>query len=342
MKRAWKYFFLIIVLLIATQLIAVFYPNSYDVPEFKERPGTKYWHLTTGSKIGYTLIPGQGIKKASPIIFLQGGPGGFITDSNIDLLGSLSDDGYDVYLYDQIGSGHSSRLEDVNEYTAERHKRDLEAIVSEIKADKVILIGQSWGAILATLYIADNPLKVEKAIFTGPGPIAPFNDAALQLPAPDSLDLKEPASNNRMANREANNVRTRIASFMATTNGKKMMTDKEADNFQSYLNDKLNKATVANPDNAVPAEGGGGYYVQIMTYKSLFNTKDPRQALKGLPIPILLLRGQYDNQKWGVTKEYLDLFANHKLVIVKDAGHSIATEQPIIYENEIRSFLKQR
>lgn len=339
MKRFFKYALIFIVLVIAFLALIIFYPNSYDVAQFKERKGTKYWNLPTGSKIGYTLVPAKGVKKASPIIFLQGGPGGFITDNNIETLGKLSEEGYDVYLYDQVGSGHSERLDDIAEYTADRHKKDLEAIVAKIGADKVILIGQSWGAILATLYIADNPLKVEEVIFTGPGPIAPFNDEILKLPAPDSLDLKEPAFNNSMANREASNIRTRITSFMATTNGKKLMSDKEADDFQTYLNDKLNKATVANPDNAVPAQGGGGYYAQIMTYKSLFSIKDPRPALKDLPIPILVLKGQYDNQKWGAAKEYLDLFPNHKLVIVKDAGHSIATEQSGIYLNEIRSFL---
>jgi pimeloyl-ACP methyl ester carboxylesterase len=51
----------------------------------------------------------------------------------------------DVYLYDQIGSGWSDRLDDIRQYTALRHKKDLEAIVQAIGAEKVILIGQSWG-----------------------------------------------------------------------------------------------------------------------------------------------------------------------------------------------------
>ena len=341
MKRTVKYIALAIALLLGWMAFSVLYPNSYDVPQFKERKGTKYWNLSTGSRIGYTFMPAKGVRKSSPVLFLQGGPGGFITDKNIGLLGQLSDDGYDVYLYDQIGSGHSARLNDITEYTADRHKKDLEAIVAEIKADKVILIGQSWGTILATLYVADNPSKVEKVVFTGPAPIAPFNNDALQQPAPDSLDLKEPVFNNRDANLKANNLRTRAASFMAAVNGKKLMTDKEADDFQTYLNSQLNKATVANPDNAVPAQAGGGYYAQIMTYNSLLlQTKDPRPRLKRLAIPTLVIRGQYDNQKWGAAKEYLDLFPNHKLVLVKNAGHSVATEHPEIYVNEIRSFLK--
>jgi proline iminopeptidase len=341
MKRALKYIALVIVLLVGWLLFSILYPNSYDVPQFKERQGTKYWNLPTGSTIGYTLIPAKGTKKALPVLFLQGGPGGLITNKNIELFSKLSDDGYDVYLYDQIGSGHSARLEDITEYTAERHKKDLEAIVSEIKADKIILIGQSWGAILATLYIADNPYKVSKAVFTGPGPIAPFNYELLQQPAPDSLDLKEPSFNNRDANLKANNLRTRVASFMATVNGKKLMSDKEADDFQTYLNGKLNKATVADPSNALTAQGGGGYYAQVMTYNSLLSqTKDPRPRLKGLAIPILVIRGQYDNQKWGAAKEYLDLFPNHRLIVVKNAGHSVTTEHPAIFINEIRYFLK--
>ena len=340
MKRTLKYISLAIVLLIAWLLFAILYPNTYDVAQFKERPGTKYWNLSTGSKIGYTLIPGKGIKKAPPVIFLQGGPGGFITDNDVEILGKLSQYGYDVYLYDQIGSGHSARLEDINEYTPERHKNDLEAIIAEIKAEKVILIGQSWGAILATLYIADNPKKVEKAIFTGPGPIAPFSTEALQRQIPDSLDLKESSFNNKEANLKANNIRTRATAIIARAFGKKLMPDDEADDFQTYLNIELNKATVADIKNAKEAPGGGGFYVQIMTFQNIASVKNPRPALKGLPIPILVLKGQYDNQKWGAASEYLELFPNHKLVIVNKTGHSIATERPDIYLNEIISFLK--
>ncbi len=59
---------------------------------------------------------------------------------NIKSLTSLNDDGYDVYLYDQIVGGFSNRLENIEEYTAERHKKDLQAIVNIIGTEKVILI----------------------------------------------------------------------------------------------------------------------------------------------------------------------------------------------------------
>lgn len=83
----------------------------------------------------------------------------------------FSEEGFDIFLYDQIGSEQSERLADINEYTADRHKKDLEELIKKIGSEKVILIGQSWGAILATLFIADSPEKVEKVVLTGAGPI---------------------------------------------------------------------------------------------------------------------------------------------------------------------------
>lgn len=93
--------------------------RSYNVPQLQKRASTQYWDLPTNSRIGYTLISAKNKKKPYPIIYLHGGPGGFVTERDITMLSPLSDDGYDVYLYDQIGSGQSDRLENINEYTVQ-------------------------------------------------------------------------------------------------------------------------------------------------------------------------------------------------------------------------------
>jgi proline iminopeptidase len=319
----------------------LFVPRTYDVPHVKELKSTLYWNLPTGSQIAYTLIPAKGIKKASPIIFLQGGPGGFYTERTIELFRSFSEIGYDIYLYDQIGGGHSARLKNIREYTADRHKRDLEEIVRKIGSEKVILIAQSWGAILATLFIADNPTKVEKIVFTGPGPIQPMNMELAKQASPDSLQLREPNFSNAQANKSVQNIRSKLTMKWALLFGKKLASDTEADDFQTLLNKKLNKSTVCDTSIDVRAEGGGGYYVQVMTIKSLANVKDPRPVLKKSKIPVLVMKGQCDNQKWGFTNEYLQLFTNHRLVIIKNAGHSISREQPDLYLKTICDFLSE-
>jgi proline iminopeptidase len=330
-------FLLLIGLLVISSLL--FIPRSYNVPQSKVRQDIHYWDLTTGSKIAYTLIPAKGIKKPYPIIFLQGGPGGFYSDRTIELFKPFAEKGFDVYLYDQIGGGNSARLENIGEYTADRHKRDLEEIVKTIGSEKAILIGQSWGAILATLFLADNPGKVDRIIFTSPGPVQPIQTELANLMPPDSLRLREPQYSNTEANATVQNLRSKLVSKWALVFESKLASDKEVDDFQTLLNNKLNTSTVCDTSLDTKDEGGGGFYAQVMTLRSLSSVKDPRPVLKKSIVPVIIMKGQCDNQKWGFTNEYLQLFQNHKFVIIPNAGHSISLEQPDLYLKTISDFL---
>lgn len=287
------------------------------------------------------IIPAKGVKKPFPIIFLNGGPGGSITDGDIRLRSQLAYDGFDIYLYDQIGSGQSERLKDITEYTADRHRRDLEEIIKKVDADKVILIGQSWGAVLAVLFAAENQDKIKKIIFTCPGPIYPVRWELATIKAPDSLNLYDPLFTNAQGNEKANNLRTKAMAFCVTVFGKKLASDKEADDFETYLDYKVNKSTVMDTTKIGKAEAGGGFYASVMTFNSLSKVQDPRPKIRNSTISILVMKAQYDNQKWGFTNEYCELFTNPQLIIIPNAGHAISVEQPELYIKTIRDFLKE-
>lgn len=327
---------------IAVLLIAVFWPRSYGTPPLVERPDTRYWDLPTGSRIAYTLIPSSGVKKPYPIICLHGGPGGAFGNESIRTLAPLAADGYDIYLYDQIGGGESARLANIREYTADRHKRDLEAIVQKIGATKVILLGHSWGAILAVLYAADNPDRIDRIILTGPGPIYPIRSGLAGEPSPDSLHLHEPYYSNKQGNEQANNIRTRVTAFFATNFGIKLASDREADDFGGYLGALTERSTVADTAEIgkIRQAPGAGFYCGLMTMHSLLTIPDPRPKLRNAAIPLLVMKGQYDNQKWGYTHEYIGLFPNHRLFVIPNAGHSISRERPDQFLSLTRDFLK--
>ncbi|NTW24254.1 MAG: alpha/beta hydrolase [Lentimicrobium sp.] len=344
MKKVFRIPALLLILIIAFMLIIILIPRQYNVPEYHPKAGVKYWLLSTGSEIGYSLIAAQGVKKPYPVIFLQGGPGGPIYDRNIDLLSPLAEDGFDVYLYDQVGCGSSVRLDKIEDYTVDRHRRDLEEIVKMIGARKVILIGQSWGAILATQYIAYNPDKVERTVFTGPGPLMPLNNDLQSLKAPDSLNLISPTYTNRQGKDKIYNIRASVVEFCARFFNWKLASDKEMDAFSTLLNHEMGKSTVCDTSYLSEVnniESGSGYYSMIKTAQSFNKVPDIRQKLANSNIPVLLLRGQCDGIKWGYANEYLQLFKNHRLVIVYGAGHSIGIEQPKVYLQEIRQFLSE-
>ena len=329
-----------LLLSLAILLMKVFLPRNYDVPSMPPRAATQYWFLPTGSKIAYTYVAAKGQEKPFPIIYLHGGPGGCIFERNITLLSALSEDGYTLYFYDQIGSGLSGRLADISQYTVERHIKDLKAIIDKTGAGKAILIGQSWGAVLAALFAAGYPEKVDQLIFTSPGPIYPVHMELANRKAPDSLFLRAPYYSNKQGNEHANNLRTKVMALVATTFHQKLASDKEADDFATYLNFELNKSTLCDTSIISTPEAGYGFYASILTYQSLLQVQDPRPEIKKSNIPVLVMKGQCDNQRWGFTNEYLELFAHHQLAVIPDAGHAISLEQPEIYIKTIRRFLR--
>ena len=314
-------------------------PSKQDTLSITPRQSTKYWDLKTGSKIAYTFIEGKGDKKSSPVIYLHGGPGGYVHSKVIEVLGQLTEDGFDVYLYDQIGCGLSARLENVSEYTAIRHQKDLEAIVELLEAKKAILVGQSWGGSLATLFAADNVNKVDRIILTCPGTIKPeYDDSLEDLEAPDSLNLKDPLDVNGDVIAFALKPRY-IAIRVWALFGKKLASDEEADSYLNKMAEGFTKGLVYDPSKTLAEEGGGGGYCNIKTPTSYSKLTDPRPKLKGNTIPVLIIKGQYDNIPWGNTSEYINIFRNSQLKIVKNAGHDVYIEKPNEYLQAMKTFL---
>lgn len=323
-------------------LISIALPASYDVAVKKERDSTKYWDLQTGSRIAYTFLTSNSPNKYRyPLIYLHGGPGAGITEKEIETYRQLSEKGYDVYLYDQVGCGLSERLSNANEYSAERHLADLAEIVKSVSSDKVVLVGQSWGSILAVSFLAKNLELVHKLVITAPAPIQPANKKFESVTPPDSLHLQPPVFTNKPASKKATTLRTRVTYYLARKYGVKLANDEEADRFATYMTTELNKAMVCDVKNAVVAEGTEGLYVNYLTSKSISRITDQRPVLSKLETPVLVMKAQCDNQLWGYTTEYFSIFKNHQFAFIKNAGHNIFLEQPAAYINAINEFLKQ-
>lgn len=103
------------------------------------------------------------------LVVLHGGPGG---DYRALLNCSrFSNDGFFVVLYDQRGSGLSRRHEK-GIYTVQLFIDDLDAVVRHYRRrpdQKLFLMGQSWGAMLATAYVNDHPGDVSGVVLSEPG-----------------------------------------------------------------------------------------------------------------------------------------------------------------------------
>lgn len=117
-----------------------------------------------------------GHEDSTLIICIHGGPG-----ANYRYLlncKSLADKGYRVVYYDQRGSGLSERFPEewyanFGSNTVEKvFYDDLNGVIKHYKThenQKVVLIGHSWGAMLATGFTGKNPTMVDGLIIAEPG-----------------------------------------------------------------------------------------------------------------------------------------------------------------------------
>lgn len=335
-RRALPHGFVSVSLLVLTLggALLVFQPMDVEYVAMEPTADTRYWDLPTGSRIAYWHRPAGSPGQLSPVVFLHGGPGAPGGLSPGEAGEVLAEAGFDVYDYHQVGSGLSSRLDDVSLYTVERHVDDLEAIRREIGAERLVLIGGSWGGTLASHYMARYPDRVERAVFASPGAIWSPGLAGRDGPVPESdgdeVDVVADAATLRFG----------VAYYLLQINPRaahNLAPDEELSGFFQPLLAQIIAGDVAPcgeaaeeeassgrrlPDGWVPA--GYGFYAMMVTSASLERSVDPRDGLREVDVPVLVLRGECDRIGRAVHEEYVEVLPNAKLLEVEGAAHSVS------------------
>ena len=94
----------------------------------------------------------------TPIVCLHGGPG--FSHDYIENFADLTRGGWPVVFYDQIGTGRSTNILDVTSdfWSIDLFKAQLRALLDDLGiASNFILLGQSWGVMLATEFTLERP-----------------------------------------------------------------------------------------------------------------------------------------------------------------------------------------
>lgn len=304
--------------------------------------GTRYWDLPTGSRLAYTVEPARGTRRPAPVIVLHGGPG-TPGDGIDDTDRALAADGFDVYEYDQLGAGRSTRLADPEGYTVARHVADLEAVRQAIGAERVILMGASWGATLAAYYLAAHPDRVARVVFTSPGAL--WEGAFPDGQTGDIWDKLTPAQEDEI-DALAYRPRFLAATLLQGVNpraARALLTDPEADRMLRQILEIAAPAAQypGAPPLTAPANAPG-FWANQFTSLDAETVADPRPALRAVHVPALVLRAEADYKKWAVTYDYKRTLPEATLVYVKGAGHAISSDKPALYLSLLRAFLLDR
>ncbi|HSR17993.1 MAG TPA: alpha/beta fold hydrolase, partial [Ignavibacteriaceae bacterium] len=115
--------------------------------------------LINGSKIWYET-EGTG----EPVLLIPGGPG----NSHTYFHPWFSDlaENYKVIYFDAFGRGKSDRAKDSTEYTFNRDVEDIELLRKALGYEKWIIIGHSYGGMVAQDYALKYPGSIEKLVLS--------------------------------------------------------------------------------------------------------------------------------------------------------------------------------
>lgn len=307
----------------------------------------KYWHLPTGSTISYQeFLPPSGVPvRPEPIVFIHGGPGLRFGPFDSEIYGGFAAEGFRVYLYDQTGSGASTRLPHMRDYTIVRAVEDLEAIRLQLHAERMVLIGHSWGSTLAASYMAKYPAHVSKVVFHSPGSIWKIRDSY-------PYDYKRTDAGTQSQGFPP--LRLIAGLYLLDRNleaGERAVPQREAEEMMGPLEAAAGSTVVCKGDSAkLPAmiaavkdqpdnPGLNPYVLQRLIDLTMVPREDPHTALTGDKTPAIVLEGECNYVPWTVALDYRQTFANLKIFYFPHAGHYIQFEQPEMMSKVIRSFL---
>ncbi len=108
-----------------------------------------------GYNVWYRIVGERDEPGRLPLLCLHGGPGA--PHDYLEPLEAVARSGRRVIFYDQLGCGNSDQPSDPSLWTVEYFVEEVGAVRRALALDRVHLLGQSWGGMLALEYALTQP-----------------------------------------------------------------------------------------------------------------------------------------------------------------------------------------
>lgn len=269
--------------------------------------------------LGYETFGAKGT--ALPIIAVNGGPGlshAYMVQN--DLWERVGRNRF-VVLYDQRGTGASKRVQAGASQSMDAQVADLNAVRQALGLNKVALLGDSYGGLVAMAYAAAHPEHVAKLILSdSPGPS--WHDIVHLLP--DVFpDIQEQGAQEE----KKLGATTEAAARAGLRNHFRMIfySPEKRDAYMSRMGDLGFEPAVGDAVEKATAD------------------LDLTSKLAGFKFPTLVINGRYDMNVAPLTAWRLaHAIPGAKVVFFEKSGHLPAYEEPEKYIEVLEGFLKDQ
>ena len=270
-------------------------------------PRAEGFTTTTSSPLYWAKYGREGAPK---LLVLHGGPGA----DHLYLLPQMLHlaEKHDLLFYDQRGGGQSKSDARVP-ITWENHVEDLAAVIEEFGLDPLSIVGYSWGAMLALLYVIEQ---------RGNPHLRAPDRMALINPAPLTKEYRqqfEAEFNRRQQSPEIRKLRDDLAASGLREKNPEAYRQRAFElGVAGYFSDPRN-AKDLTPFRVVGR-------IQQSVWESLGNF-DLISDLKGIKIPSIVIAGRDDPIPLASSSEASSALGTN-LVVLDECGHVPYVEQP--------------
>lgn len=275
-------------------------------------------------------VVGEGTR--TPIVLLHGGPG--YNSEYLRRFENFAITDRTVIRYDQIGSGRSIVADEhyrPGVFTVELFRRELTRLREELGLDEVILIGQSWGVMLALEHAIEGAPGIRgMVLMSGPASLEEWTAETLRLRAELPTDVRETLAREEAAGRVGSPAFKEAYAVWERTHVLRMDEPPpwEAEGLEIFERDmRVYNFTT----------GGAEFPTEGTTFE--LADWDIRPLLGKVSAPTLLLSGRYDEATPAVMSTLLRGIAGSEWHILEESSHSCHTEEEALTMLLVADFL---
>ncbi|HXB21939.1 MAG TPA: alpha/beta fold hydrolase [Candidatus Solibacter sp.] len=267
----------------------------------------------------YYEVSGSG--SGAPLVVVNGGPGFDHTYLHLSPAWDSLAKNRRVVFYDQRGVGHSTPVPSGKTFTLKDQLDDLEALRAHLGAERIDLLGHSWGGFLAMAYAARYPQHISHLlIMDSAAPVFKdtiflFNDVF-----PEAIDRQKAVTYaDDLGDKAAGDAS--IHEYLTMLFYSPEKRDAFVNNLPvSVFKKEVNQAVVAD-----------------------VNRFDLNPEIRKFRFPVLVITGRYDmNVAPLIAYKIHQAITGSRFVVFERSGHLPFYEEPEGFVREVEQFLSAR
>ncbi|RKH43671.1 alpha/beta fold hydrolase [Corallococcus sicarius] len=313
--------------------------ETLEVPP-GQRADAPSWQVAPDVQLHHRVV-GEG----RDVVVVHGGPG--LPPAEPWRAAVITGDTLRWHFYDQRGCGASSRpfthappggtwqaMQAVEARLGlAAQLADLERIRRLLGKERLTLVGHSFGALVAALYAAEWPERVEALVLVAPAPL-------VTMPVDEEGDLFTQVR----ARLDAEGQRALAAWMKHSFDFPARLKDDEAhlaEHFAGFGPLYVQALRRERPQARLPGSGAAGGFLTLGLYLSLGRHHDWSDWLRRVRAPTLVIHGAEDLQPRSATVRVVEALPHARLVELTGSGHFPFEEQPEAFAATVRAFLAE-